>query len=152
MCNDWLTIYTTIKDICPDAKVAGPNFSVYNSSAYRKFFSFCKTNNCLPEYITWHELQKDKLTSFASHCKEVKGYVETYYAGSPIKPVIFVNETVNFDDVGNPGALVNWLSIFDEEDVYASLPYWGLANSMMNLQQMRINQMVHGGYTNGMHR
>ena len=51
MCNDWLTIYTTIKDICPDAKVAGPNFSVYNSSAYRKFFAFCKTNNCLPEYM-----------------------------------------------------------------------------------------------------
>lgn len=133
MCNDWLTIYTTIKDICPDAKVAGPNFSVYNSSAYRKFFSFCKTNNCLPEYITWHELQKDKLTSFASHCKEVKEMVATYYAGSTIEPIIFVNETVNFDDVGNPGALVNWLSIFDEEDVYASLPYWGLANSMNEL-------------------
>ncbi len=47
--------------------------------------------------------------------------------------MIFINETVNFDDVGNPGALVNWLAIFDEEDVYASLPYWGLANSMNEL-------------------
>ncbi len=45
MCNDWLTIYTTIKDISPDAKVAGPNFSNYNSSAYRKFFEFCQVNN-----------------------------------------------------------------------------------------------------------
>lgn len=132
-CNDWLTIYNTVKDINPNIKVAGPNFSVYNSSAYKTFFTFCQENNCLPEYITWHELQKDKLSTFKSHCDEVKGYVETYYAGSGIESVIFVNETVNFDDVGNPGALVNWLAIFDEEDAYASLPYWGLANSMNEL-------------------
>ena len=30
-------------------------------------------------------------------------------------------------------ALVNWLAIFEEEDVYASLPYWGLANSLNEL-------------------
>lgn len=133
LCNDWLTIYNTVKDINPSIKVAGPNFSVYNSSAYRTFFDFCQKNDCLPEYITWHELQKDKLASFKSHCDEVKGYVETYYADSGMEPILFVNETVNFDDVGNPGALVNWLSIFDEEDVYASLPYWGLANSLNEL-------------------
>lgn len=133
LCNDWLTIYDTVKNINPSIKVAGPNFSVYNSSAYKTFFDFCQKNSCLPEYITWHELQKDKLASFKSHCDEVKGYVETYYADSGIDPIIFVNETVNFDDVGNPGALVNWLSIFDEEDVYASLPYWGLANSLNEL-------------------
>lgn len=132
-CNDWLTIYNTVKDINPKIKVAGPNFSVYDSSAYRTFFAFCQKNDCLPEYITWHELQKDKLKSFKSHCDEVKGYVETYYADSTIEPILFVNETVNFDDVGNPGALVNWLAVFDEEDTYASLPYWGLANSLNEL-------------------
>jgi len=133
MCNDWLTIYKTIKGINPKIKVAGPNFSTYEGEAYNTFFKFCKENKCLPEYITWHELSKDKLESFESHCKEVKKYIDTYYEASGIEPVIFVNETVNFDDVGNPGALVNWLSIFDEEDVYASLPYWGLANSMNEL-------------------
>lgn len=133
MCNDWLTIYKTIKGINPAIKVAGPNFSCYDGEAYNTFFKFCKENNCLPEYITWHELSKESLSTFEAHCREVKGYIKTYYENSDIKPVIFVNETVNFDDVGNPGALVNWLSIFDEEDVYASLPYWGLANSMNEL-------------------
>lgn len=132
-CNDWLDIYNTVKDINPVIKVAGPNFSVYNSSAYKTFFEFCQKNHCLPEYITWHELQKDKLSTIKAHCDQVKGYVETYYANSGIEPVLFVNETVNFDDVGNPGALVNWLAVFDEEDVYASLPYWGLANSLNEL-------------------
>ncbi len=132
-CNDWLTIYNTVKDINPAIKVAGPNFAVYNSSAYKTFFEFCQKNDCLPEYITWHELQKDKLATVKSHCDQVKEYVETYYADSGIDPILFINETVNFDDVGNPGALVNWLSVFEEEDVYASLPYWGLANSLNEL-------------------
>lgn len=131
--NDWLTIYNTVKEINPNLKVAGPNFSVYDGDAYRSFFVFCQKNDCLPEYITWHELQKDKLASFKSHCDQVREYVDVYYVDSDIEPILFVNETVNFDDVGNPGALVNWLSIFDEEDVYASLPYWGLANSMNEL-------------------
>ena len=133
MCTDWLKIYRTIKGINPSLKVAGPNFAGYNSNSVRTFLEYCKNNHCLPEYITWHELQKDKLASFKSHCDEVKQFVKTYYTGSGIEPVLFVNETVNFDDVGNPGALVNWLSIFDEEDTYASLPYWGLANSMNEL-------------------
>ncbi len=132
-CNDWLTIYNTVKAIDPAIKVAGPNFSVYDGNAYKTFFEFCQKNACLPEYITWHELQKDKLVSFKSHCAQVKEYVDTYYVNSGIDPILFVNETVNFDDVGNPGALVNWLAIFDEEDVYASLPYWGLANSLNEL-------------------
>lgn len=133
LCSDWRSIYNTVKDIDPNIKVAGPNFSSYDGNAYKTFFEFCQKNDCLPEYITWHELQKDKLATFKSHCDQVKKYVETYYADSDIEPILFVNETVNFDDVGNPGALVNWLAVFDEEDTYASLPYWGLANSMNEL-------------------
>lgn len=133
MCKDWITIYKTIKEINPAIKVAGPNFSCYEEEGSETFFKSCKENNCLPEYVTWHELAKGSLATFSSHCKKIKEYIDTYYKDSGIEPVIFINETVNFDDVGNPGALVNWLSIFDEEDVYASLPYWGLANSMNEL-------------------
>lgn len=133
MCEDWKKIYTTIKTINPEIKVAGPNFSYYNDSKYDQFFEYCEKNDCLPEYITWHELDKSDLNNFADHCKDARELVKTYYADSDIKPILFVNETVNFNDVGNPGALVNWLSIYDEEDVYASLPYWGLANSLNEL-------------------
>ncbi len=133
LCKDWLQIYKTIKEIDPALKVAGPNFASYNSGRYNDFLKYCKENNCLPEYITWHELQKDKLASFKSHADQVKEYVKTYYKDSDIKPILFVNEVANFEDVGNPGTLVNWLSIFEEEDVYASLPYWGLENSLNEL-------------------
>ncbi len=133
LCNDWLTIYNTVKSISPYIKVAGPNFASYKSGAYEQFFKFCSENSCLPEYVTWHELQKDKLTSYRSHYDHMMGLIDKYYAGSGITPVIFVNETANFEDVGAPGPLVNWLSIFEETKVYAALPYWGLANSMNEL-------------------
>lgn len=133
LCNDWLTIYNTVKGISPYIKVAGPNFASYKSSNYEQFFKFCSENNCLPEYITWHELQKDKLTSYRSHYDHMMGLVDKYYANSDITPILFVNETANFEDVGAPGPLVNWLSIFEETKVYASLPYWGLANTMNEL-------------------
>ena len=132
-CNDWLTIYNVVKGIDSKAKVAGPNFSVYNQSCYNTFFNFCKQNNCLPEIITWHDLQKDKLSYFATEFSQIQTMVDTYYAGSNIEPLLFVNETANFEDVGAPGPLVNWLSIYEEKDVYASLPYWGLANSLNEL-------------------
>ncbi|MBO5372697.1 MAG: leucine-rich repeat protein [Lachnospiraceae bacterium] len=132
-CNDWLTIYQTVKAIDPNAKTAGPNFSVYNKGFYDTFFKFCQKNNCLPEIITWHDLQKDKLSYFATEYAQIQTMVDTYYAGSDIEPMLFVNETANFEDVGAPGPLVNWLSIYEEKDVYASLPYWGLANSLNEL-------------------
>ncbi len=131
-CNDWLTIYNTVKAIDPNAKVAGPNFAGYNQSAYTTFFTFCKENNCLPEIITWHDLQKDKLTYFNTEYNHIKNLISSCYP-SDKQPTLFVNETVNFEDVGAPGPLVNWLSIYEEKNVYASLPYWGLANSLNEL-------------------
>ena len=132
--QDWKKIYQTIKNINPAIKVAGPNFSYYDKTAYHVFFEYCQENNCLPEYITWHELNKnDGLVQFQNHVQDVREIVKTYYKNSGIDPILFVNETVNFDDIGNPGALINWLSIYEEEDVYAALPYWGLANSLNEL-------------------
>lgn len=132
-CRDWLTIYKAIKEIDKNAKVAGPNFAGYHEAAYETFFKFCKENDCLPEMITWHDLQKDKLTRFQSEYEHLQGLIDTYYAGSGIEPTLFVNEVANFEDVGAPGPLVNWLSIYEEKDVYAALPYWGLANTLNEL-------------------
>ncbi|MCR4744143.1 MAG: FIVAR domain-containing protein [Lachnospiraceae bacterium] len=133
LCEDWKTIYDTVKEIDPNAKTAGPNFASFSSSAYETFFEYCAENDCLPEIITWHDLAKGKLTAFETELSSVKSMIEEYYDGSGIDPMIFVNETVNFEDIGVPGTLVNWLSIYEENDTYASLPYWGLANSLNEL-------------------
>lgn len=131
--QDWVIIYQTVKEINPVLQVAGPNFSEFDEQAYAAFFAFCKKNACLPEYITWHDLSKEKLSSFESEYEMVEADIAAYYKDSGIEPVIFVNESVNFNDIGAPGPLVNWISIFEEKKVYASLPYWGLANSLNEL-------------------
>ncbi|BBF45384.1 hypothetical protein lbkm_4151 [Lachnospiraceae bacterium KM106-2] len=133
MCDDWLVIYHAIKKIDPKAKIAGPNFASFRESQYEKFFNFCKENNCLPDYITWHELSKSSLTNFQGNYNKMKQIIASAYQDSDIDPIVFINETVNFQDVGAPGPLVNWISLFEENKVYSSLPYWGLANSMNEL-------------------
>ncbi|BAK20929.1 hypothetical protein MPTP_0450 [Melissococcus plutonius ATCC 35311] len=134
MCQDWSIIYQTIKTIHPKAKIAGPNYAKYNQKAYKAFFEYASKHHCLPDYITWHELQKDKLLSYKTHYNEAQKLIKQYYTDKNLKePIIFINETVNFEDVGAPGPLVNWLSIFEETKTYASLPYWGLANSLNEL-------------------
>lgn len=133
LCRDWKRVYDMVKKINPEIQVAGPNYSGYNKSAYETFFKYCRDYDCLPEYITWHELQKDKLMSFQEHYDHMQGLIEMYYADSDIEPEICVNETCNFDDVGAPGPLVNWISIFEQNKVHAVMAYWGLANSMNEL-------------------
>ncbi len=133
MCTDWLQIYNTIKEINPKIKVTGPALAEFRKTTYKLFLEFCKENDCLPEYFVWHELQKTSLRKVSNHCNSVRELIETYYADSDIEPVMLVNETVNKSDIGNPGGLVNWISVFEEENVYACLPYWGLANSLNEL-------------------
>lgn len=133
MCKDWLKIYTTIKSINPAIKVVGPNYAGFNTNYFDTFFKYCEQNDCLPEYVTWHELNKGSLTAFPGHYEFVQGLIDTYYADSDIEPVIVINETVNFDDIGTPGSLVNWIALFEEYKTYACLPYWGLANSLNEL-------------------
>lgn len=133
MCKDWLTIYRAIKAVHPDAKVAGPNYATYRERDYEIFFRFCHAHDCLPEYVTWHDLQKERMEDFPHELAHMRRLIQTYYPESGITPVIFVNETVNFDDVGAPGPLVGWIALFEEAKVYSSLPYWGLANSLNEL-------------------
>ena len=133
LCEWYKSSYQVVKNIDQRIKIASPSFAQYNDGYYSTFFKYCKENNCLPEYVTWHELQKDKLAKFEQHYNHFMNSVKKYYNGSGIEPIIFLNETVNRDDVGVPGILVNWLSIFDEKNIYASLPYWGLANSLNEL-------------------
>ena len=133
LCTDWKRVYEAVKNVDSRVQVAGPNFSAYHESAYEQFFAFCAEKNCLPEYITWHELQKDKLDSFDRHYTHMQGLIQQYYPNSGITPVICVNEVANFDDIGAPGALVNWLAMFEQHKTYACMAYWGLANSLNEL-------------------
>ena len=54
--DDWKTVYQKIKSLDPTARIVGPNFARYDSAVYRDFLTFAQDNACLPDVISWHEL------------------------------------------------------------------------------------------------
>src|ERR1044072_2398950 len=64
--QDWKTVYQRIRTDDPNALIAGPNTSVYNSTVMSDFLSYAKANNVVPDVVTWHVLEPNKEASFPS--------------------------------------------------------------------------------------
>jgi len=128
--QNWLSAYTLIKSLDPDALIGGISFASYQSNAFDSFLKFCSENNCYPEIITWHELQTDKLNSFASHLSHFRSLEQKY--NLPRREIV-INEYAPQDHVSVPGKLVNWIALFEENKVSACLPYWHNAGNLNDL-------------------
>ena len=133
----WKKIYDAVHAIDPDARCAGPNYSGYNQADYISFMSYCYDNNCLPEVISWHELGDSSLTDFYSHYDSVNNLKNTYYtaayaekSGRSYQPQLMVNEYARHYDIGAPGGLVKWLSMFEEKNMSGCMAYWAMANTL----------------------
>ncbi len=133
----WKQLYDAVHAIDPNARCAGPNFAGFNASKYDSFLSYCYDNNCLPELISWHELGDSSLTSFFNNYASIESMVKKYYtdayaqkSGRSYQPELLVNEYARHYDIGAPGGLVKWLSMFEDKDMNACMAYWGMANSL----------------------
>ncbi|WP_265446759.1 CBM35 domain-containing protein [Acetivibrio straminisolvens] len=131
LCSEWKMMYEKIRSIDPTAKIAGPNYAVYNSSVYRQFMTFCKNNNCLPDIVTWHELDDGFFSNWYNHYNDYRN-IEKSLGISP-RP-ININEygRINVDG-GIPGNLVQWIARFENSKVDACLAYWTTAGTLNDL-------------------
>ena len=125
----WKQVYEAVHQIDPNAKCAGPNFAGFNASSYDSFLSYCKTNNCLPELISWHELGDSSMTAYFNNYNSVQSMADKYYP-SDKKPQLLVNEYARHRDIATTGGLVKWLAMFEDKDMDGCLAYWGMANSL----------------------
>ena len=81
------------------------------------FLNFCKTNDCLPDVITWHELQVSDLNNL--NINNTNNSIQRYRsaardAGVEEKQVV-INEYADFADCGVPGRLVNWIARLEDK-------------------------------------
>ena len=125
-----------IKEADPNATVVGPNHA-YDPSYNEMlgFLNFCKTNDCLPDVITWHELQVSDLNNL--NINNTNNSIQRYRsaardAGVEEKQVV-INEYADFADCGVPGRLVNWIARLEDNQVYGCLPFWHQANNLNDL-------------------
>ncbi len=128
--QNWLSAYTLIKSIDPDALIAGTSCANYQSGHFDSWLKFCTQNNCQPDYITWHELQVDDLSAFKSNLANYRS-IEAKY--NMTEREIIINEYAPQDHCSNPGKLVNWIALFEENKVSGCLPYWHNAGNLNDI-------------------
>ncbi len=127
----WKIYYNAIKASDPKAIVAGPNDAVYrgHNSMYNHL-KFCRDNNCLPDIVTWHELQVGCLDTMDDHIADYRSICRSL--GIEEKQVV-INEYADYSDCGVPGRLVNWIARLEDNEVYGCLPFWHQANNLNDL-------------------
>ncbi|MCD8049231.1 MAG: Ig-like domain-containing protein [Clostridia bacterium] len=130
--NSWKVYYDAIKAVDENAVIAGPNNATYGDSYanMRSFLTFCRDNDCLPDIVTWHELQVSCLNTMSSHIADYRKICSDL--GIEEKQIV-INEYADFSDCGVPGRLVNWIAHLEDNQVYGCLPFWHQANNLNDL-------------------
>ncbi|HEU5421889.1 MAG TPA: LamG-like jellyroll fold domain-containing protein [Streptosporangiaceae bacterium] len=124
--SEWLQTYRFLRGLWPQAKIAGPNFSGFFPAALGSFLQFCLANNCLPDVMTWHELQVP-----ATVRADVSAYraLETT-VGLPGHLPVNIDEYAARYQLTSPGQMVAWLSALEDARVDGDLPYWNINGSL----------------------
>lgn len=125
--QNWKAAYELIHKLDPKALIGGVSYASYQSNAMESWIKFCTENDCEPDYITWHELQTDKLSSFKSHLEHYRSLEKKY---NMEEREIIINEYAPQDHCSVPGKLVNWIALFEENKVSGCLPYWHNAGNL----------------------
>lgn len=125
--KDWKTVYQRIRALDPDARIAGPNEAGYHTRLLRDFLAFAKRESVLPQVMTWHELGSGSLRDFQAHYDEYRS-LEREAGTAPLK--INIDEYANRRDLSVPGQLVQWVSMFERNKVYANAAYWDAAGNL----------------------
>ncbi len=114
----WKSYYEAIKAGDPNATIAGPNSAAYNTQfsggiTMKSHIQYCADNNCMPDVITWHDLQVDKLERLSGEIHDFKtNWNLTDWSrynkangteGIPEIPQICINEYADFSDCGSRG-------------------------------------------------
>jgi hypothetical protein len=120
----WKEVYHLIKDLDPDARVAGPNTSVLFDQV-KGFLEYAKANDVVPDVVTWHELSSPATvrTSVAQYRQWEK---ELGIGPLPVN----VNEYGHNYHLSVPGQVVQWVSAIEESKIDADLAYWNIDGNL----------------------
>lgn len=144
--SDWSAIYTTIENVYAShglghAKIAAMGDSGYHHDRTTDFLTYAKQQNQLPDVTIWHELSPGSLAGFRSNMSDYRGVLST--VGLPAIPVN-ISEYGDTRDMGVPGQLVQWISMFEDQKVDADTAYWNYAGNL-NDNSSRTNS-ANGGW------
>ncbi|MES1165871.1 MAG: beta-xylosidase [Verrucomicrobiota bacterium] len=143
--NDfWKQTYVKLRQLDPDIKITGPSTSYYNQSFLQTFLSYCKTNDCLPDIVGWHELSGGNITG------NIQSYrnLEKQLGIGPLP--ITINEYSGSGDLsveGQPGASAPLIAKFERLGVdSACISFWDVGHPGRLGSLLATNTDPNGGW------
>jgi hypothetical protein len=141
---DWATMHHHIQSILPGARIVGPNLARYDSAFYRDFLTFARDYACLPDVISWHELNDDFFGGWEARYADCRAIERDL--GLPPREIC-INEYGRIKgDLAIPGRLIQWVARFENSKVDACLAYWTDAGSLNNLVTPNHSNQVTAGW------
>jgi len=125
--EDWTTIVRAVREVDPEARVAGPNEARFHPQRVRDFLAHCREHDVLPDVVSWHELQPSSLESYPAHYRHFRA-LERELGIGPLP--VNVDEYANRRDMSVPAQLLQWLEMFETTKVDADLAYWTMAGNL----------------------
>lgn len=143
--NDfWAQTYAELRKVDPTIKIIGPSLSYYNNSYLSSFLSYCKTNNVVPDIISWHELGGG---NFTSNVQTYRALEKTLGIG-PLP--ISINEYSGAADLsveGQPGASAPLIAKFERFRVdSACISFWDVSHPGRLGSLLASNTQTNGGW------
>jgi hypothetical protein len=118
----WKQSHTKLRALDAGAKLIGPSIAWYDGNYLRSFLAFAKSNGCLPDIVSWHELNGSNLTANFQNYRSL----EKQLGIGPLP--ISINEYSGKDrinDEGKPGASAPMIAKFERFEVdSACISYW----------------------------
>jgi hypothetical protein len=125
--SDWKTVCDRIRSHMPSARIAGPNETHWDARFMGDFYPWAKANNVLPDVTTWHELSPGSLSDFDS---DLAAYRTLETSAGIAKLPVDIDEYGDRRDLSVPGQMVQWMSMFERNKVYADQAYWDMAGNL----------------------
>lgn len=130
--KDWKDAYERIQAVWSrhglgHARVGGPGHTRWRADQSADLLRFARDNACLPDIFIWHELGIENLRTYRSHYNEYR-QLEASLNISPI--FVNITEYGMLRDMGVPGQLIQWFSLFESTKVDAQAAYWNYAGNL----------------------
>ncbi len=140
----WQQTYAQLRQLDPTIKITGPSTSYYNQSFIQSLLSYCKTNNCLPDIVGWHELSGGNVTGNIQNYRNLE---KTLGIG-PLP--ITINEYSGAADInaeGQPGASASLIAKFERLGVEsACITFWDVGHPGRLGSLLATNTQPNGGW------
>jgi hypothetical protein len=117
----WKPTFDLIRAMDPKAKICGPGDAYYNSSGISEFLTYCKNNNCIPDYMSWHQWGSGGIPGAVSNYRQL----EKNLGISPIPLCINEYSSKTSDPYeGCPGFSVPFIAKFERHGVESACISW----------------------------